>query len=374
VSVNYLIQVRRDTAANWTLKNPILAPGEIAFETDTKKIKIGDGATVWNSLADIGNSISAALLTAGGTFTGNVYGPTIPQSHNYIINGAFDFWQRGTSFSPFNQYTADRWAVVVSVGQTVVVSQQTFTPGSAPVAGYEGAFFSRIAWSGTPTQTYWYTQRVEDVRTLANQTVTLSFWAKATSNTSAITPMIEQNFGSGGSGVVSRNGTPINLTTSWQRFTQTFTIPSVSGKTIGANSYLDVRPFNGSTSVDGNNLDIWGVQLEIGSVATPFKRNAPSIQAELAACHRYYYQIGVNGIDFYYQADPNSFGASNFINFPTIMRIAPTVSISFTNTDNAVNSGPLSISPLGFISRANRSNGSFSYFAYKIGFTASAEL
>jgi hypothetical protein len=372
--MSYLIQVRRDTATNWSLKNPVLVAGEIAFETDTKKVKIGDGTTAWNSLADIGNFISTAFLTAGGTFAGNVYGPTLPQSHNYIINGAFDFWQRGTSFSPFNLYTADRWAVVVSAGQTVVVSQQTFAPGAAPVPGYEGAFFSRIAWSGTPSQTYWYTQRVEDVRTLANQTVTLSFWAKATSNTSAITPMIEQNFGSGGSGVVSRNGTPISLTTSWQRFSQTFTIPSVSGKTIGTSSYLDVRPFNGSTSLEGNSLDIWGVQLESGSVATPFKRNAPSIQAELAACHRYYYQIGVNGINFNYQADPNGFGASNFINFPTIMRIAPTVSISFTNTDNAVNSGPLSISPLGFISRGNRSNGSFSYFAYQIGFTASAEL
>ncbi len=374
MSVNYLIQVRRDTAANWTSKNPTLAAGEIAFETDTKKVKIGDGSTAWNSLADIGNSISAEFLTTGGTFTGNVFGPTLPQSHNYIINGAFDFWQRGTSFSPFNQYTADRWAVVVSVGQTVVVSQQTFTPGSAPVPGYEGAFFSRIAWSGTPTQTYWYTQRVEDVRTLANQTVTLSFWAKATSNTSAITPMIEQNFGSGGSSVVSRTGTPINITTSWQRFSQTFTIPSVFGKTIGTSSYLDVRPLNGSTSLAGNSIDIWGVQLEVGSIATPFKRNAPSIQAELANCHRYYYQIGVNGIDFNYQTDPNGFGASNFINFPVLMRIAPTVSINFTNTDNAAHSGAIGISSSGFVTRAQRSNGSFGYFAYKIGFTASAEL
>lgn len=43
------IQVRRDTAANWTSENPTLASGEIGFETDTNKLKIGDGATAWNA-------------------------------------------------------------------------------------------------------------------------------------------------------------------------------------------------------------------------------------------------------------------------------------------------------------------------------------
>ena len=45
------IQVRRDTAANWTSNDPTLAAGEIGFETDTNKIKLGDGATAWTSLA-----------------------------------------------------------------------------------------------------------------------------------------------------------------------------------------------------------------------------------------------------------------------------------------------------------------------------------
>ena len=45
------IKIRRDTAANWTANNPILATGEPGLETDTKKIKYGDGSTAWNSLA-----------------------------------------------------------------------------------------------------------------------------------------------------------------------------------------------------------------------------------------------------------------------------------------------------------------------------------
>ena len=44
------IQLRHDTATNWTTANPILAEGEVGVETDTNKFKIGDGVTAWNSL------------------------------------------------------------------------------------------------------------------------------------------------------------------------------------------------------------------------------------------------------------------------------------------------------------------------------------
>lgn len=45
------LQQRRDTAANWTSNNPTLAAGEIGYETDTAKFKIGNGSTAWTSLA-----------------------------------------------------------------------------------------------------------------------------------------------------------------------------------------------------------------------------------------------------------------------------------------------------------------------------------
>ena len=44
------IQVRRDVSANWTSTNPTLASGEVGYETNTKKMKVGDGATAWVSL------------------------------------------------------------------------------------------------------------------------------------------------------------------------------------------------------------------------------------------------------------------------------------------------------------------------------------
>jgi hypothetical protein len=44
------IKLRNDTAANWTAANPVLAAGEIGYETDTKQVKVGNGSSVWSSL------------------------------------------------------------------------------------------------------------------------------------------------------------------------------------------------------------------------------------------------------------------------------------------------------------------------------------
>lgn len=67
------MQQRRDTAANWTSNNPTLANGEIGIESDTKKMKVGDGATAWSSLAYAATgtvtSITAGTGLSGGTIS-----------------------------------------------------------------------------------------------------------------------------------------------------------------------------------------------------------------------------------------------------------------------------------------------------------------
>jgi len=60
-----IIQTRRDTAANWTSVNPILANGEMGLETDTVKIKWGNGVTAWNSLAYFTGSGGGGLNMKG---------------------------------------------------------------------------------------------------------------------------------------------------------------------------------------------------------------------------------------------------------------------------------------------------------------------
>ena len=67
-----IIQIRRDTAANWTSANPILAQGELGLETDTLKIKAGDGSTAWTSasyLIDTGGYAAYSDTTANFTGT-----------------------------------------------------------------------------------------------------------------------------------------------------------------------------------------------------------------------------------------------------------------------------------------------------------------
>jgi hypothetical protein len=209
---------------------------------------------------------------------------------NKIINGDFGVWQRGTSFSnPGDSgYTADRWVVEHDgTGATRTVSQQTFTPGTAPVAGYEGQFFLRYAVTvvGTGNTFQDINQRIEDVRTFAGQTVTFSFWAKSAA--ASTVSILARQAGLSGADTQTTIGTA-SVTTSWQRFSYTTTLTSVAGKTIAANSVLQMR-FR-PTAATAITLDIWGVQLEAGSVATAFQTATGTIQGELAACQRYYYR------------------------------------------------------------------------------------
>ena len=63
------LQLRNDTAANWTTANPTLAKGELGIEIDTGKVKVGDGTTAWASL---GYLVNTAASKETGTSAGQV--------------------------------------------------------------------------------------------------------------------------------------------------------------------------------------------------------------------------------------------------------------------------------------------------------------
>jgi Carbohydrate binding domain len=248
---------------------------------------------------------------------------------NKIISGDFSVWQRGTTFTNVGggNYTADRWVLSADVNPTShTISQQAFTAGAAPVAGYESAYFLRSAITTVGSTTALeMQQRIEDVRTFAGQTVTLSFWAKADSARSSII-YLYQNFGSGGSSGVYVATPTINYTTSWQRFTFTMNVPSISGKTLGTNHSLYVAIRQAAAS--GSTLDLWGVQLEAGSVATPFTTASNTLQGELALCQRYYWRQTADANNAYANfALGYASGSSNAIctiPLPVTMRTTPT--------------------------------------------------
>jgi hypothetical protein len=254
-----------------------------------------DTSVLW---ADTEDESDAIVIPSGGS-TGQILTKSSnndyatawsnPPSPNYIINGAFDIWQRGTSFTPPSsaaQFNADRWYVERLTGATI--TREAFTPADLTAIGFgEAQYYMRIASAGATTQQI-LVQKVEDVRTLAGQTVTVSFYAKA-ATAEEYRVRLTQNFGSGGSADVNTAQIARTVGTSWARYSSTFTVPSISGKTVGTGSalLLDIR----NPAATAFTLDIWGVQLEAGSVATPFRRNANSIQGELAACQRYYYRL-----------------------------------------------------------------------------------
>jgi hypothetical protein len=76
------IQLRHDTAANWTTENPTLATGEMGVETDTQKFKFGDGSTAWTSLS---------YAATGATFKYGLYTLSANQSSNLAVGNHIEF-------------------------------------------------------------------------------------------------------------------------------------------------------------------------------------------------------------------------------------------------------------------------------------------
>jgi len=250
-----------------------------------------------------------------------------PRSGNAIINGDFGIWQRGTSFSSptSGTYTADRFNVQFNgTGATRTISRQAFSPGELAVPGYgEPEHYLRynhsVAGSGATFGGIY--QRIEDVRSFSGQTVTVSFWAKAAAST-VVNSQLIQDFGFGGSAATFTNPSPsgMTLTSSWQRYVATATIPSVSGKTIGDSSLLQLAiymPINTTFTID-----IWGVQIEAGSVATPFKLSGGGSKgAEFALCERYYQIIKDTNTDGLLLTRANTTATSYYGDF--VLRVRP---------------------------------------------------
>ena len=315
-----------DPHAGYVLESLIDAKGDLIVGS-------ADNTVAKLSIGNSGDSIVANSAAA----TGLSYKEDYAAGKNKIINGDFGIWQRGTSFtiSGNNTYTADRFiSVFVTAAPTSwVVSREAFTLGTAPVAGYESAFFYRSTVATVGTATGIRTeQRIENVRTFAGEKTTFSFWAKAAATTS-LTAIWRQSFGTGGSAEVTADSNTFTLTTDWQRFTYTIDMPSISGKTIGTgNTYVFVRftqPTNAASTVD-----LWGLQWEASPVATAFNTATGTIQGELAACQRYYWRTTSNGtaatvIGQFALASSTTLLACP-IQFPVTMRVTPT-SVDFSS-------------------------------------------
>jgi hypothetical protein len=275
-------------------------------------------------------------------------------NRNRIINGAFDVWQRGGGgfVATDGMYTADQWRYSqTGAGGTHTVTRVDQPTGSTLIAGMNPRYYLRLSNTVIGSATAQIIgQRIEDVRTLAGQECTLSAWIKGTAT--GVTAKAVQNFGTGGSpssAVTTTLGTA-TPTTSWVRLHVHFTMPSLSGKTIGTaeDSFVEIQ-FDCGSSL--GTLDLWGVQLEQNTTQTAFEME--NVSQTLQKCQRYFIRLASGNNQTVSVGFANS--STTFytvLYFPNTMRKTPVLSVSAQNILSILNSGSSQVSSVinsGFV-------------------------
>jgi hypothetical protein len=275
---------------------------------------------------------------------------------NRIINGAMVIDQRNagasvnSSASGNHTYTLDRWFYLVNPGSKFTIQQNA---GSVtPPTGFSNYFgvTSSSSYSIGASEYEIVGQKIEGFNfadlawgTASAKTITISFWIRSS---------LTGNFG----GFLRNNANnrfyvfsyTISSANTWEYKTVTI-VGDTSGTWVGATNGtgLDLNfnlgigstyngtvgswtstvslGFSGAVSVVGTNGATWyitGVQLEVGSVATPFERR--DYGRELAMCQRYYYRITTVNQQFGVGWNGSTTGSYVMTTFPVTMRTAPT--------------------------------------------------
>jgi hypothetical protein len=319
-------------------------PGYVWDSTDNVWYPIGVGAHQHTNAADTPAVMPYSTYAAAGK--------------NKILNGDFTINQRAfTSTTTSGTYMYDRWRTTIS-GGTATYTAQTFTPGE--ITGYESKNYIQIVTSGQSAVSDYalLAQKIEDVRTLAGQTVTVSFWAKASTGTPKVGVAFEQIFGTGGSSAVAVKGGDVTISSSWARYSVTFNLPSVTGKTISTSndSVLIAELWTSAGSnyasaytaigIQNATISLWGVQVEAGSNVTAFQTATGNPASELAACQRYYWRTTSDATNATSIGQLGVASSTTLVNLPlkcpVTMRVKP-ASVDFSSlavldpTTNRVN-------------------------------------
>jgi hypothetical protein len=310
-------------------------------------------AVVLGKQGPSGTVAVSAPLTNSGTSTAaqlSVDYNVLQYGQNAVINGGFDVWQRGTSLSvtsnSYGVYMADRWTLTNGGSSNAFTVSRQVTGDTTNLPGIQYcARIQRNSGQTSPNGGMFGTS-LETANSIpfAGKVTTLSFYARKGANYSNVTSTIQyslstgsgtdQNMTNGFSGQVDNYQT-VAITTTWQRFTFTTTI----GATVTQLGIMFIGNTNGTAGAN-DWFEIAGVQLEVGSQATPFKRAGGDIQGELAKCQRYYYQSNAANLGMIAPVAYafNSTTAIGSTPFPTEMRITPHSivfsGLSFTRFDD----------------------------------------
>jgi hypothetical protein len=268
---------------------------------------------------------------------------------NPVINGGMDIWQRGTSFAVSTSvkvYTADRWSFWRGglVAGATVSRQNTSDTTNLPNIQY----CSRVQRDSgnTSTQPLNFASDFESVNSTpyAGKTVTVSFYARKGANYSVAASDLNmslisgtgtnQDIINGYTGQVTVGSGFQVITSTWQRFVVSGTVPTTSNQlgviassgapvgTAGANDYFEIT----------------GVQIDLGtytaSSAPTFRRTGGTIQGELSAAQRYYWRTTSNGTTATAIGQIATASSTTTVSCPlrcpVTMRVTPT-SVDFSN-------------------------------------------
>lgn len=269
-----------------------------------------------------------------------------PARRNRLINGNFDIWQRGSSFSISGNYTADRWFLQKGNVEDAVFKRNPAAVGdnNFPLSTYTLSVSSSGNTDGA-NHFFVFEQRVEGVRSFAGVESTVSFLVfNAGAAGRKIALEFAQTFGAGGSTPVLGIAPEVfELAAGLNRIRRTVTLPSISGKTLSgegaavvcvwvtAGSNFSVR--TAGLGAQQGQLYFGEFQWEAGALATPFEWRPRS--EELRQCQRYY-QVDAIGADFdggpRFNAGVGLIRGDNAVYLPyrfnQRMRTAPTVRFS----------------------------------------------
>lgn len=292
--------------------------------------------------------------------------PTTPYTmKNKLINGQFNIWQRSNYVSsPLQGYNAaDRWATRAEslVGGSLVVARNISSDRTAMYMTHTNATSSMYTY-----------QRIEDL-TLKGKEITISFkwFGDSEVDFSIQLSLVENNIS-----VLSNAVLVTNIQGVDNYVTATLTIPT-SGTLITFGDYIELNiayTSTGQDTITDGTYRIWDIQLEEGSVATPFEVRPTAL--ELLLCQRYYWKdrlVG-GGYDHQYSTGGLTQLSSGLAVFPTSMRMAPVVSTLTTPTySNCSSQDIASISTGGFGTRVTVTS-TGKYRAYGGLYDATAEL
>ncbi len=299
--------------------------------------------------------------------------PSTPSGRrNLIINGAMNVAQRGTSFTT-SGYTLDRLYYTLS-GATATVTQEDMSASDRSTYGFEH-YAKLVTTTGNNNSGFYFRIEGKDLYHLIDNKFTFSFLAKGTNPNGGSLEFLPRWYD--GTNLDSGTTQSITLNSTWTKHTVTFEFPTITNASTTAANFQGqialIQP-NADTSTNAWELNITGVQLEVGTVATEFEHR--SFGEEMQSCQRYY-QV----VDFGNSYGPldGYFGAGNYLHYTSsrtvTMRTDPSATITYSATSNLQNNPEIHTSDnaenIRIVARATNTGRAYAVFNK---YTADAEL